>query len=132
MLLVGLHHFARLLERLAVLRLRRRGDGQIYQVVVFVDPDMQDRLPLHLVRPGVVSPDLLPWFQLADGLLALRCRDRCCRCEATAAKAHIIRFLLTFDTTGVMQAGWETDAAVKVIQDASDDRGERLYKGRKA
>jgi len=41
MSLVGVDHLTRAQRRRAMLRLRRRGQGQIYQVMIVVDPDVQ-------------------------------------------------------------------------------------------
>ena len=40
---------------MVVLRPVNRRQRQVNQVVVFVNPDMQDGLQFHLVRPGVVG-----------------------------------------------------------------------------
>lgn len=39
--LVGMDYLTRAQRRRAMLRLRRRGQGQIYQVMIVVDPDVQ-------------------------------------------------------------------------------------------
>lgn len=44
MLLVGMQHLARLDRSFAVLSSRRGGEGQIHQVVIVVDPHVQDGL----------------------------------------------------------------------------------------
>src|SRR5216683_8026122 len=49
-----------------------RGQGQVHQVIVMVDPHVQDRFLFHLVRLRVVGPYLLAYAQRADGLLAFR------------------------------------------------------------
>src|SRR5713101_7618364 len=49
-----------------------RGQGQVHQVIVMVDPHVQDRFLFHLVRLRVVGPYLLAHAQRADGLLAFR------------------------------------------------------------
>ncbi len=69
-LLVGMHYFTRLRD-LATRPLRRGSNGQVHQVVVMVDPHVQDGLLLHLVRPGVVGQHALTYLQCANGLLAV-------------------------------------------------------------
>ncbi len=69
-LLVGMHHLARLRGSLAMLSLRGR-DGQVHQVVVMVDPHVQDGFLLHLARLRVVGQDAFSHLQGADGLLAV-------------------------------------------------------------
>ncbi len=72
MLLVGVDGLTRLGGRFAMSRSRRGGQGQVHQVVIMVDPDVQDGFLFHLVRLRVVCPHLLPHVQRADGLLASR------------------------------------------------------------
>src|SRR6266851_3163800 len=72
MLLVGVDGLARLRGCFAMLRSRRCGQGQIHQVVIMIDPHVQDGFLFHLVRLRVVGPYLLAYAQRADGLLAFR------------------------------------------------------------
>ncbi len=72
MLLIGVDGLTRLRSSFAMLRSRRGGQGKIHQVVIMVDPDVQDGFLFHLVRLRVVGPHLLPHVQRADGLLASR------------------------------------------------------------
>ncbi len=81
MLFVGVDRFARLRDCLAMLCLRRQ--GQIHQVVVMVDPHMQDGLHLHLVGLWVVSQHSLPWVQRSNGTFPALGGDRCPRRETT-------------------------------------------------
>lgn len=53
--------------------MRLRGDGQIDQVMVMIDPDVQDGLQLHLAGRWVVGPDLVSRMQTDNGLLAMTC-----------------------------------------------------------
>ncbi len=71
MFLVGMDHLACLRRRFAVLSLGGRGDGQVHQVVIVVDPHVQDGFLLHLAGPGVVGKYPLSHLQGADGLLAV-------------------------------------------------------------
>jgi len=75
MLLVGMHHLTRLRCRLAMLSLHCRGNRQVNQVVIVVDPHMHDGLQLYLVRLGVVGQHSLTDLQRADGLLVVIGRD---------------------------------------------------------
>ncbi len=67
-LFVGVNDFRNGLGRLALLD--GVGEGEINQVVVVADPDMQDRLEFHLLGRGIVGPDLLTGLEGADGLLS--------------------------------------------------------------
>ncbi len=68
--LVGMHHFTRFRD-LATRPLRRGGHGQVHQIMVMVDPHVQDGLLLHLTRLGVVRQHLLADVQRADLLFAM-------------------------------------------------------------
>ncbi len=46
--------------------------GEVYQVVVMVDPHVQDRLEFHAVRLGIVRPHLVAYVQGAYRLLTMR------------------------------------------------------------
>ncbi len=65
-LLVGMHYLARLRRRLAMFSLGGRGDGQVHQVMVVVDPHVQDGFLLHFARLGVVGQDALTYLQGAS------------------------------------------------------------------
>ena len=67
MLLVGVEDFP---AGLCPLPLLGRRDGEIDQVIVVVDPDVQDRFHLHLFGIGVVRPHLLSHLQCPDRLLS--------------------------------------------------------------
>ncbi len=67
MLLVGMDDFTARLLRLVMLR--DGGDGEIDQIVVVVDPHVQDRLHLHLLGVGVVRPHLISRMQLSQWLV---------------------------------------------------------------
>ncbi len=81
MFLVGMDHLARLRGGFAVLS-TSCGDGQVHQVVVVVDPHMQDGLLFHLARLGVVGQHSFTYLQGADGLLAVIGGDTGLRREA--------------------------------------------------
>jgi hypothetical protein len=67
-LVVGLHHLTLRVGSAAMVRLCCRGDGQVHQVVVGMDPDMHDGLHLHLVRLEVIiSPALLTDMSCVNG-----------------------------------------------------------------
>src|SRR5260370_15868729 len=72
MLLVSVDGLTRLRRGFAMLRSHRGGQGQVHQIIIMVDPDVQDGFLFHLVRLRVVGPHLLPHVQRADGLLAFR------------------------------------------------------------
>ncbi len=54
-----------------------------HQVVIVVDPHVQDGLLFHLAGPGVVGQDSLTHLQGADGLFAMIGGDLCRHGEAT-------------------------------------------------
>src|SRR5713101_7613188 len=85
MLLVGVDGLTRLGGGFAMLRSRRGGQGQIHQVVIMIDPHVQDGFLFHLVRLRVVGPHLLAHVQRADGLLAFRGRHQRGRCKTQPA-----------------------------------------------
>ena len=87
-----------------------RGERQIDQVVVGVNPDMQDRLELHFVCLGIVSPGLVPCLHLADRLLPVVGSHHRPGAEATGAfsepqrtciiRRFVIDPLSVMETTG--------------------------------
>ncbi len=79
MLLIGVDHLARLGCCFAMLRRRCGGQGQVHQVGIMVDPDVQGGFLFHFVRLRIVGPYLLAHLQRADGLLAMIDGDVCLR-----------------------------------------------------
>ncbi len=71
MLFVGVDRLTRLGGGFAMPSGCGRGQGQVHQVIVMVDPDVQDGLLFHLVRLRVVGPHLLAHLQRDDRLLAM-------------------------------------------------------------
>src|SRR6266566_3953121 len=69
--LISMHHLARLCRSFAMLTLCRRRNRQVHQVVVMVDPYVQDGLRLHLARLGIIGQDPLTYMYLANRLLPM-------------------------------------------------------------
>jgi len=55
MLLIGVNDLTRLRDDGAMGRMGGRSQGQVYQIVVVVDPHMQHRFQFHLVRLRIVG-----------------------------------------------------------------------------
>src|SRR5579884_910419 len=73
-LLIGMDDFTRHPDRFALLE-RSRGQRQVDQIVIMVDPDVLHRLQLYLSGVGVVGPHLLAHMQLANWLFTLCSRN---------------------------------------------------------
>lgn len=71
-------------------RLCWRGDGQVHQVIVGMDPHVQDRLQLHLFRLGIIGQHLLTHVKRANGLFSVARRDQRAKGEATAQLTEAI------------------------------------------
>ena len=65
-LLVGVDQFAGSWSSFAVPMGGGRGEREIDQVVIVVDPDVLDRFQLHLLGVGIVGPHLLSLMQRSN------------------------------------------------------------------
>ena len=108
-------------------RVRARGQGQIDQIVIVVNPDMQDGLQFHPVRLGVVGEDFLPGFERANGLLTLLRRDLRAGREATLIEDVILRQSVIHPFV-VEQTAQQRSAATQRHHGGSRERGERWHR----
>src|SRR5579885_3781496 len=84
MLLIGVDDLAGPGRRLAMRRWLARGQGQIHQVVIVVDPHMQDGLEFHVLGLGIIGLNFLSWPDRPNRLLTLRGRYLSSGAKATS------------------------------------------------
>jgi hypothetical protein len=79
-LLIGVDDLTAALACVALWILPGRAQGQIHQILILVEKDVQDGLPLHALCLRIVGPDLLSLLQSAQSS---------CSQEASALFSHL-------------------------------------------